>query len=507
MIRKSLTRRGFLKGVAVGTTALSLSNVLGSIGRAQPDQFVSVVKGGPASFEPTINNDPNLQIVANIFDGLLRRDPQGNLQPALAVDWEQTSDEVWEFELRRGVEFHNGNSFTAEDVRYSLLRLKDDFSEFSFFGRFIENVQIVDSFNVRVTTDGAVPFFADNLHQIFILDKTSSESRSQQEIANNPIGTGAYRFVDWVPGSHVDLEANPDYWNDEAEITNVRHQEIQEDSTRIAAIESGGASLVQNVPVQSADRIKNNSNISLVTRTGRQSIFFSPKVIDGSPFEDLRVRQAVYHAIDSQAIIDVVMNGFATPASQIPDPPTTGYNSSIEKLLFDQDRARDLLRDAGFEDGFDLVVDVTNDQFVNEEGIAQAVASDLQRVGINATVRARPASVFFDDLAEKALDFFIVGWFDGAFDFGRLAGNLLVTDAFFNSSGYSNEDFDTLIEVSRTQTDPMQRSAVLRSANQLVMNDVAVIPLHYESQLWGADATLRFTARSDSWTVYHDMNF
>lgn len=497
----TLSRRAFLKGVAAGATALSLPGALWRTGWGALTQIVAVTNGAVDTMEPTRFNDPNLQLVANLFDGLLRRDALGNLQPALATSFERPAPDRWEFTLRQGVKFHNGNAFDAEDVKFSLERLKEDFSEFSFFGSMIVEVQILDPFKVRVITDGPVPFFASNMHQIFILDAESSAGRSLADIAQNPIGTGAYRFVEWVQGDFVDLEANEQYWGGAPAIKRVRHQVIEDDSTRFSALVSGDAHLVQNLPTQFVSQLGGNAAARVVTRAGRQCIFFSPRVVD-SPFADLRVRQAVYHALDAQLVIDTALDGFATPAAQIPDPPTIGYNPDIQRLPFDPDRARELLREAGFPNGFDLTVDVLTDQFVNPVGVGETVVQLLQQVGINAQLRARPGALFFED---KEKDFFIVGWFDGAFDFGRTAGNLLVTGAFFNDSQYSNPDFDALITRANAELDPQAREALLQRANQLAMEDVALVPLHYEGQVWGVSNQLNFTPRSDSWTVYRDL--
>ncbi len=501
-----LTRRTFLKQLSAGTAALSLPLGTGRRGRAQPSSITAVVKAGPDTMEPSRNNDPNLQVVANIFDGLLRRDPNGDLQPALATSVERTEADVWEIELREGVRFHNGNPFTAEDVKFSLERLTGEFSEFRAFGESIQEVQIENDLKVRAITNGPLPFFANNLHQIFMLDRESSERRSQEEIAQEPIGTGAYRFVEWNRGQFVDLEANPDYWRGEPAIKQVRHQVVQDDSTRLAALESGDAALVQDMPVQFAERVRSSSGIDLVNRDGRQAIFFSPKFVD-SPFQDLRVRQAVYHALDAPTIIDRVLNGFGALSSQVPDPPTLGYDADIERLEFNRERARELLSDAGFPNGFDLTVDVTNNMFANDVELGQAVAQLLSQVGINAEARARPASLFFEDVNANNLDFFIVGWFDGAFDFGRTAKNLLVTDAVFNGNLYSNPQFDELIQQSDQVLDRAEREAVLQEANRVAMDDVALVPLYYEADLWGKDTELAFQPRSDGWTVYHDLSF
>lgn len=495
-----VSRRSFLKGLAAGATTLTLSGGMWHTTLAQTS-IVAVTKGTVDTMEPTRNNDPNTQLLINIFDGLLRRDIQGNLQPGLATSFQQTAVDQWEFVLRQGVKFHNGNDFNAEDVKFSLERLKEEFSEREFFGSMIVGVDVVDDFTVRVNTDGAVPFFANIMHVILMLDSQSSAGRSLTDIAQNAIGTGAYRLVDWTPADFVELEANDGYWGGAPAIKRVRHQQIADDSTRFSAVVSGDVQLVQSLPTQFVAQLQDNTAVDVKTRAGRQLIFFSPRVVD-SPFADLRVRQAAYHALDAQLIIDAVLDGFAAPGAQVPDPATVGHNTDIQRLAFDPDRARQLLSDAGFADGFDLTVDVTNDQFINDVGVGQAVAQQLQQVGINAQVRARPSAAFFDD-SEK--EFFIVGWSDDAFDFGRTAGNLLVTGAFFNANSYGNTEFDALIDTANASVDAVERERLLKQANKLAMDDVALVPLHFEGNVWAAASNLNFVPRSDNMTVYRDL--
>jgi len=496
-----VSRRSFLKGLGASAGALTLSGGFVYKVLAQTS-ITAVTKGTVDTMEVTRNNDPNTQLLSNLYDGLLRRDIQGNLQPALATSFEQTAVDKWRFNLREGVTFHNGNSFNAADVKFSLERLKEDFSERNFFGGMITGVDVVDDFTVDVNTDGSVPFLASIMHAIFILDAESSEGRSLEDLAQNAIGTGAYRLADWSPADFVQMEANADYWAGAPAIQSVRHQQINDDSTRFAAVVAGDAQLVQTLPTQFVDRLSGNSDINVQTRAGRQLIFFSPSFAEGSVFADLAVRQAVYHALDAQLTIDTALDGFGSPGSQIPDPATVGYNANIQRLEFNQDRARQLLGQAGLGDGFDLVVDVTNDQFVNDVGVGQAVAQQLQQVGINAQVQARPSAAFFDDF-EKA--FFIVGWSDDAFDFGRTSGNLLTTGSFFNANQYSNADFDALIEQANSSVDANARAALLQQANQVAMDDVALVPLHFEGNVWAASSNLSFVPRSENWTVYRDL--
>lgn len=496
-----VSRRTFLKGLGASAGALTLSGGFVHKVLAQTS-ITAVTQGTVDTMEVTRNNDPNTQLLANLYDGLLRRDIQGNLQPALATSFEQTAVDKWRFNLREGVKFHNGNDFNAADVKFTLERLKEDFSERNFFGGMITGVDVIDDFTVDVNTDGSVPFLASIMHAIFILDAESSEGRSLEDLAQNAIGTGAYRLVDWAPADFVRMEANADYWAGAPAVQSVLHQQISDDSTRFAALVSGDAQLVQALPTQFVEQLSDNNDVDVKTRAGRQLIFFSPSFAEGSVFTDLAVRQAVYHALDAQLVIDVALDGFGAPGAQIPDPATIGHNPDIQRLEFNQDRARQLLNDAGLGDGFDLVVDVTNNQFVNDVGVGQAVAQQLQQVGINAEVQARPAGAFFDDF-DKA--FFIVGWSDDAFDFGRTSGNLLTTGSFFNANQYSNADFDALIEQANSTVDVNERAALLRQANKLAMDDVALVPLHFEGNVWGADANLGFVPRSENWTVYRDL--
>ncbi len=485
------------------------------------DSIVVGVDAPPRTMDPYGSDaDSNLSVMSNLFDGLLQRNTAGELLPALATSWERVDDFTWRFTLREGVKFHNGNDFTWEDVKFSLERLGNpEVSEFLAFGGNIVSVETVDGdpWTIDITTEVATPFFAENLHQIFIMDKESTEARNQGEIGTEPIGTGAYKLEEWVRGSYLMMTANPDYWEGKPAIENAEYRPISEASTRLASISGGTLDILQGVPVTFIDQVRNNENIELVTRPGRRSIFLPMTNDEDSPLADIRVRQAIYMAIDIEEIIEKVMNGQASPAAQIPDPPTLGYSEDIERLPYDPDRARELLAEAGYPDGFDLKFDGPNNRYVQDEEIMQAVAGFLERIGIRVEVDSKPMSIFFEEVANQELDFYLIGWFDGSYDYGRTFTQLLHTIVperglgGLNGARYSDEVLDSIYDVATKIINPDIRGTNLQVLNRLAMSPekLAVVPLHYQVDSYATyrGRGINFTPRSDTWIVFKEISY
>jgi peptide/nickel transport system substrate-binding protein len=268
--------------------------------------------------------DSGLQFMANYFDGLLQRTgPDGTLAPALALRYERLDALTWKFYLRKGVKFHNGNPFTAADVKFSFERLSNpDVSEFINTGKSIDSIDILDDYTVVIKTKTPNPWFANNMHQIFMMDKESTEARDPGDVMVKPIGTGAYKMVEWVKGSYVRAEAFADYWEGAAPIKNVEIRPITEASTRFAALASGQVDIVSGVPVELYDKILNNPKLEVVNRPARRSIFLALGNKPGSPTADIRVRKAMYMAINEDEIIQKLCGGMPHPQhrSRIPPP-------------------------------------------------------------------------------------------------------------------------------------------------------------------------------------------
>jgi peptide/nickel transport system substrate-binding protein len=488
---------------------------LPAVAMAKTD-LVVVTDAPPKSMNPhAFSSDANLSYMSNFFDGLLQRPaPDGKLSPALAESWERLDAVTWKFNLRKGVKFHNGNAFTAADVKFTFERMKDpQYSKLLNIANSIASIETPDDYTVIFKNVKPVPWFAETMHQNFIVDMESSEGRDDGEYNTKPIGTGAYKLVEWVKGSYVRLAANEDYWEGAPKYKTVDIRPITEEATRFAALAGKQADIVNGVPVSLIERIEKMPHVELISRPARRAIYMDISNMKGTPFEDIRVRKAIAHAINEDEIIEKVMRGQATATAQVPDVPTVGYLPGLKRLPYDPDKAKQLLSEAGYPNGFDITVAGPNDRYVNDEKICEAVAKYLAKVGLKVTLDVKPKSIFFDELSDFKHSFYLIGWFDGSFDFGRSAEKLLHTVdkdkgmGAYNGTQYSNPEIDKMIIESSSIIDRAEREKALQAINKMSVEDVAWIPLHYQQDIFAVvkGKDVKFTPRSDRWIVAKEI--
>ena len=477
--------------------------------------LVVAVDSPPRTMNPHGSDaDANLSVMANFFDGLLQlRD--GEFKPALAERYEHPDLLTWKFYLRKGVTFHNGNPFDAQDVKFSFERLNDpEVSEFTNTGKSIDTIEVIDDYTVVVKTKEPIQWFANNLHQIFMMDKESTESRDVGDVGQNPIGTGAYKLTEWVKGSYFRMTANENYWEGAPSIKTVEVNPITESSTRFAALASGKVDMVTGVPVELFDKVAANPKLEVINRPARRAIFLALGNAAGTPTADIRVRKAMYMAINEDEIVEKVMRGQATPTAQVPDKATIGYNPDLKRYPYDVEQAKQLMKEAGFAKGFAITLAAPNDRYVQDAKIAEAVAKYLAKIGITVTLDVKPKSVFFPEVQEAKHNFYLIGWLDGAFDMGRTYFNLIHTHdkergyGTWNGTRYSDADIDTLLQSTTDIVDQAERAKVLQDLNKLTMIDkIAWIPLHYQQDIYALQKAkkIQFKPRADMWMVYKEL--
>jgi peptide/nickel transport system substrate-binding protein len=430
--------------------------------------------------------------------------------PTLAVSWRITEDpSVWEFKLRQGVKFHNGNAFDADDVVFTFERARAPTSDFKGYITSVETVTKVDPHTVRIKTRGPNPILVENLTYLLMMDREwaqASNAAKPQDFKNkeenfavrNTNGTGPFALVSREPDVKTVLKRNDAYWGRgevPLEITELVLTPIKADATRIAALLSGEVDFVQDVPVQDIDRLKGSPTLNVTTGPENRTIFFgmdvgspqlrSSDVKGRNPFAELRVRQAVNMAINREAIRRVVMRTQSVPAGAIVPPFVNGYSKELDTLpRLDVAKAKALLTEAGYPNGFSVSLNCPNDRYLNDEAICQAAVGMLGQIGIRVNLVSQSKSLHFPLIQKAEADFYLLGWgvppYDSEYIFNYLYHTR--TDKFggWNATRYSNPEADKLIQGLSSETDLGKRNAAIAKIWQQVAADQLYIAIHHQ---------------------------
>ena len=476
-----------------------------------------------------VNIQPNNLVAWHVFDALTRVDENARLVPGLAESWKAIDATTWEFKLRRGVKFHDGSELTAEDVVYSLERpatITNSPGSFVPFTRPLVSRQVVDRYTVRLKTASAYAMVPYDLNSVFIVSKRAASGLKSQDFdaGRGMIGTGPYRFVSFKRGDRVELERHDQYAGPRPAWDKVTLRILPTDPARIAALLANDVDAIEQVPTADLARIRKNANFAIAEKVSWRTIFLHldqyrdrvPGVTDKSgrpmernPFKDVRVRQALSKAINRQAIVDRVMEGAALPASNLVAPPVFGHAPALKPEPFDADGAKKLLAEAGYGEGFSVVLHAPNNRYVNDDQVAQAIAQMLTRIGVTTRVETQPASVYFVKARNGEFGLSMLGW--GSFS-GDLALRSLVATfnaetgyGTWNWSRHSNRKLDALIAQSLATLDEAKREAVAREAMTVAMQSYAVIPLHHQMASWAMRKGLSYVARTDEYTLANEF--
>ena len=485
--------------------ATALCAVLAGAAHAETLRWARV--GDALTLDPHAQNEgPTSTLLHHIYETLVARATDGSLIPSLATEWSISPEDpsVWVFKLREGVKFHDGSDFNADDVVFSMNRVREETSDFKGLHTAVSEVTKVDDYTVHVKMTGPSPLYPQNLTNTFMMDSGWAEANNvlkPQDYKNNEEnfavrnanGTGPYTLVSRDPEVRTVMALNPNHWDAvKPEVTEIIYTPIKEAATRVAALLSGEVDVVQDVPVQDIERLAATQGIKIERGPENRTIFFaydmgSDKLrsanVEDNPFKKPEVREALALAIDRDAIKTVVMRGEAIPTGVQMPPFVNGWTPELDAYSApDYDKAKELLAAAGYPDGFTVDLNCPNDRYINDEAICQAFVGMLGQAGITANLVSQSRTLHFPLIQKRETDFYLLGWgvptFDSAYIFDFLVHT--TTDAFggWNGSNYSNPELDAKIQALATEVDTQKRNQMVAEIWATVQADRIFLPVH-----------------------------
>ncbi|WP_053844697.1 ABC transporter substrate-binding protein [Paracidovorax avenae] len=498
-------------------------------------QTIRVANQGDAlSMDPySLNESLQLSVTGNVYEPLVGRNKDLSLAPALATRWTQTSPTVWRFELRRGVRFHDGSPFTADDVLFSLARTQAGSSDMKTYTNDFKEVRKVDDHTVEIETKSPYPILPDVLTLVYMMSRKWCEANQAVEPVDRrkgvenaasfrANGTGPFRLRERQPGVRTVFTRNAQYWGAiEGNVAEVVFTPIGNDATRVAALLSGQVDVMEPVPVQDIERVNTSPLTRAVTGPELRTIFLGmdqkrdellySSVKGKNPFKDKRVRQAFYQAIDIEGIRKTVMRGASNPSALLVGPGVNGFQPDIKRLPYDADAARKLLAEAGYPNGFEVGMNCPNDRYVNDARICQAVAANLARIGVKVNLQAETKGTYFPKVLRRDTSFYMLGWMPATYDAHNAMNALMacVDDkgaGQFNLGGYCNPKVDELTRQVQSETDKARRDAMIRQAFEIHAADVGHIPLHQQALAWGVSRKVALVQMADNFMPFKWMS-
>jgi len=457
-------------------------------------------------FDPHGHSNAAMEaVLINLYDYLVFKTPDGEFEPALATSWEPVADDAWRFTLREGVLFHDGSPFTAHDVKFSLERIASDdgLAEFTNY-RQIREVEVVSDHEVVIHTNGPDPLLINRISRIgsAIMPRDYVESVGFDAFTLAPVGTGPFRFVDWVRDQQIVMEAFDDHWRGRAQFDRLVHRTIPEDSTRVAELMTGGVDIVTNVPEQDQDRIgqTNAARVALAPSNFIMMVVFN--VREGTETADPLVREAIDYAIDRDLLVEGLMGGLGVPTAARLNPGISA--APLERYFgvnnYDPERAVELLAEAGYGPG-ELTINVYGAQgrFALGGELTEIVGAMLEAVGINTVVDVREFSAYSANVWNAAaFEHLVVTGLGNSFGDNWFAMRALLCGGQYDDRvGWCNERFDELMYGAETEVDPEARAAMLWEATDIVATERPWITLFQRQDLVGIGNRVDWTPRAD----------
>jgi peptide/nickel transport system substrate-binding protein len=464
-------------------------------------------------------------IIQHTYEGLTRYNKQYQPEPCLATDWKQLSDTHWRFNLRKGVKFHDGSPFTADDVVFSFGRIQQKQGTMQIYVTGVKEIVKVDDYTVDFILSGPVPILLRNIVDFRIMSKSWAEKTRSQNVqdyakkeethaSRNTNGTGPYMIKGWAPDKEIVFAHHKGWWGKlDGNVTDVLYNPVKSDATRVSALLAGDVDLVTDLPVQDVERLRKEPKLKILDGHEVRTIFIGmdqhseelkySSVKGKNPFKDVRVRKALNMAVDREAIKRVVMRGLSIPAGIMVAPGVHGYSKDIDVVIKpDLAGAKKLLADAGYPDGFEFQLDCPNNRYVNDERICQALVGMWAKAGFKVRLNSIPFANFIPKILNLDSSAYLLGWGVATFDAQYTLQSLVRTkttgaDGNFNQGRISDPKLDTTIDAIKIATDPRARDALLREGLVATRDQHYYVPIHHQLRPWAMKKNVSTVHKAD----------
>lgn len=438
------------------------------------------------SFDPHVGKEtPAVTVTDQIFDTLTQTDNEMNVIPGIAESWKQLTETSYQFDIRKDIKFHNGLALTAKDVKYSLDRAIGS-SYVSYIVNFIETVEIVDDYTIVVNTyEPYAPILMNLAHPSSAIVSMETVENDPESLKTAPVGCGPYKFVEWRQGDSVKLEAFDDYYGGKPATKNIIMRVIPENAQRTIALETGEIDIAYNLSVNDIERVQENSDLELMTSNTSACGYISFNTMR-APFDNVKARQAIAYAIDKQLIVDTLLYGQGTPANSVINEVVFGGVKGLEGIPYDPEMAKKLAKEAGIEDGTELMISVNDNQVRIET--CQVIQGMLSEIGIDLKIEVLEFGALIEKTTQKQHDMAFFGWItstsDADYTYYPLFHSSMV-GAPGNRSFYNNPVVDKLIEDGRSNANYDERSVIYEEIADILADEVPSLPIYFQKMSVG----------------------
>jgi len=486
-------------------------------------------QGDPQTMDPHSQNESMTNMMnGQVYERLTSRDRSLNIVPGLALSWQQTAPLVWRFKLRPGVKFHEGQTLTADDVVYSIKRAQEPTSQVNNYATAVGEPVKIDDLTVEFRLKAVNPIFLQHLDSLWIMSKAWCETnksvkpldfknKEETYAAMHTNGTGPYQLVSRQPGIKTTYKRNANWWGKfEGNVQEIVYTPIGNDATRLAALVSGEIDFVLDPAPRDVARLRNTSGVKIIDGPenrivfigmdqGRDELLYS-NVKGKNPFKDVRVRKALYQAIDIETMKTKLMNGQSVPTGGLTPSPLGAYNDpAIEgRLPYDLAAAKKLMAEAGYPDGFEVSIDCPNNRYINDEEICIALASMWAQLKVKLKVNAMPRATYFPKLEKQDTSMYMLGWGGAVTDAEVTITPVLRNRAdkgvgFYNYGGSKNDKFDAMAAATSIEPDAKKREELVKAALKEYRENVHILPLHRQMIPWATRSNVSVVHRADNW--------